>query len=111
LLAEYVCGDDGDGGVYVGRRDGERHGDGRWERNGHGERWGDQLHEYGRGNADGDLQRGLYAGNGSHFDRDAGCWGDLLWMDGSVVHESDGDDVQLSGHKYDADRCGGHVYG
>jgi hypothetical protein len=111
LLAEYVCGDDGDGGVYVGRRDGERHGDGRWERNGHGERWGDQLHEYGRGNADGDLQRGLYAGSGSHFDRNAGCWRDFLGLDGSVVHESDGDDVQLSGHKYDADRCGGHVYG
>jgi hypothetical protein len=32
-------------------------------------------------------------------------------MDGSVVHESDGDDVQLSGDKYDADRCRGHVCG
>jgi hypothetical protein len=32
LLAEYVCGDDGDGGVYVGWRNGERHGDGRWKR-------------------------------------------------------------------------------
>ena len=52
--------------------------DGRWKCDGHGECWGDQLHEYRRGNADGNLQRGLYAGSGSHFDRDAGCWGDFL---------------------------------
>ena len=93
LLAEYVSGDDGDGGVYVGRGDGERHGDGRWKCDGHGERWGDQLHEYRGGNADGNLQRGLYAGSGSHFDRDAGCWRDFLRLDGSVVHESYGGDV------------------
>ena len=57
------------------------------------------------------MQRGLYAGSGSYFDRNAGCWRDFLGLNGSVVHESDGGDVQLSGNKHDADRCGGHVYG
>jgi hypothetical protein len=111
LFAEYVCGDDGGGGVYVGRRDGERHCDGRWKCDGHRERGGDQLHEYCGRNTDGNLQRRLFAGSGSHFDRNAGCWRYFLRLDGSIVRESDSGDVQLSGDKHDADSCGGHVYG
>lgn len=111
MPAEFVGGDNGDGGIHVGRGDGERHADGRWKCDGHGECRGDQLHEYCRRNADGNLQRRLYAGSGSHFDRDAGCGGDLLRLDGCIMHKSDSDDVQLSGDKYDADRCGGYVYG